>query len=133
MIRAILPPPKAALALIAALTIGATDPRALSAAEGGLWEVSGSARGADARTVCIASPVELGVWEHRGGRCTRVVISDEGDKTTIHYTCGKGGFGRSDMTLLTPRSLRVATQGISDGAPFNYVLHARRVGNCARR
>jgi hypothetical protein len=115
------------------LTIGAADPRALGPAEGGLWEVSVSARGADARNVCIANPVELAVWEHRGGRCTRVVISDEGDKTTIHYTCAKGGFGRSDMTLLTPRSLRVATQGISDGAPFNYVLHARRVGNCARR
>jgi hypothetical protein len=125
--------PRTATALLAVLTLGAAGPQALAPAEGGLWEVSGSARGQDARSICIASPVELAVWEHRGGRCTRVVISDEGNKTTIHYTCASGGFGRSDMTLLTPRSLRVATQGLSDGAPFIYVLNARRVGNCARR
>lgn len=119
--------------LAAVLAIGAAEPRLLAAAEGGLWEVSVSARGQAARNICIANPVELAVWEHRGARCTRDIIADEGDRATIHYTCAKGGFGRSDMTLLTPRSLRIATQGISDGAPFNYVLHARRVGNCARR
>jgi hypothetical protein len=35
--------------------------------------------------------------------------------------------------VLTPRTLRVATQGIAAGAPFNYVLHARRTGNCPAR
>ena len=34
--------------------------------------------------------------------------------------------------MLTPRSLRIETQGISDSLPFNYVLQARRVGDCAK-
>jgi hypothetical protein len=34
--------------------------------------------------------------------------------------------------VLTPRSLRIATQGISGGLPFNYVLQARRVDDCAK-
>jgi hypothetical protein len=37
------------------------------------------------------------------------------------------------MTLLTPRTIRIATQGISAGGPFNYVVHARRAGNCNPR
>ena len=83
--------------------------------------------------MCLADPVALAQWEHRGGRCTRVIISDQGNKAVIHYTCADGGFGRSEMTLVTPRTLRIATQGISRDGPFNYVLHARRVGNCAAR
>jgi len=31
---------------------------------------------------------------------------------------------------VTPRSLRLDTQGISDGLPFHYVAQARRVGDC---
>lgn len=118
----------------AGLCLAAAAPRALAPAAGGLWEVGKSAQGTGARPTCVADPVMLSQWEHRGGRCTRLIISDEGNKTIIHYTCADGGFGRSEMTLVTPRTLRVATQGIkrNDG-PFNYVLHARRVGNCAPR
>ena len=43
---------------------------------------------------------------------------------------GAAGFGHSEVTLLTPRSLRIATQGISDGLPFNYVLQAHRIADC---
>jgi hypothetical protein len=51
-------------------------------------------------------------------------------RAEIHYTCGEGAFGQSTVELLTPRSLRIETQGISDNAPFHYVLQARRLGNC---
>jgi len=34
------------------------------------------------------------------------------------------------MTLITPRSLRIDTQGISDNLPFHYQLYARRVSDC---
>ena len=44
-----------------------------------------------------------------------------------------GGFGRTKMTVLTPRSMRVETQGISNNAPFNYVLQVRRLGDCPAR
>ena len=44
----------------------------------------------------------------------------------IDYTCAGGGFGQSKITVLTPRSVRIETQGIADHAPFNYVVQAQR-------
>lgn len=80
--------------------------------------------------MCLPDPTVLAQWEHRGARCTRVVISDQGTRARFHYTCVSGGFGDSEMTMITPRTLRVMTQGISDNYPFAYTLHARRVGEC---
>lgn len=119
--------------LSGSLLIGAAAPTALAPALPGLWEIGRSATGANARRACIVEPVALSQWEHRGGRCTRVVIADSGNKAVIHYTCADGGFGRSEMTLVTPRAIKIATQGISNAGPFAYTLHARRVGNCVRR
>ena len=115
------------------LSLAATGPRALAPANGGLWQVARSAKGAPEQALCVADPVVLAQFEHRGGKCSRSILSDRGDKAVIDYSCTDGGFGRSEITLLTPRTLRIATQGISGGAPFNYVLHARRVGNCSAR
>jgi len=119
--------------LSSALLVAAAGPSALAPALPGIWEIGRSATGADARPTCIVEPIALSQWEHRGRRCTRVIIADSGNKAVIHYTCADGGFGRSEMTLVTPRSLKVATQGISHAGPFAYTLHARRVGNCAPR
>jgi hypothetical protein len=119
--------------LPAAILVAAAQPRALAPAIGGLWEVSQSATGHNPTRVCVPSPEVLAQYEHRQARCTRVVISDKGTETVIHYTCADGGFGQSKVTLLTPRSLRIDTQGISGNLPFHYQLHARRVGECAAR
>ncbi len=123
----------AGLGLVLLLSVAAAGPRALAGASGGLWQVGLSAKGAPEKSLCVADPVSLGQWEHRGGQCRRSILSDSGSKAVIDYSCADGGFGRSEMTLLTPRTLRIATQGIAGGAPFNYVLHARRVGNCPAR
>ena len=72
----------------------------------------------------------LAALEHRGQSCKQVVISDSPSSTVIEYTCSGGGFGRTKLTLLTPRSLRIETQGISSKYPFNYVIQARRIGDC---
>ena len=121
------------LPLSAAFLAAAAQPQALATAMGGLWEVSQSATGHNPTRLCVPSPEVLAQYEHRQGRCTRVVISDKGSETVIHYTCADGGFGQSKVTLLTPRSLRIDTQGISGNLPFHYLLHARRVGDCAAR
>ena len=121
----------AGAAVAGAIALGAaTRPAALNPASGGLWEVTGlpGARGAFAE--CVADPMVLAQFEHRGKTCTRIVISDQGNAAVIEYSCPGGGFGRSKVTVITPRSLRIETQGISDKLPFNYVLQARRVGNC---
>lgn len=116
---------------IAAGTIAAASvPRALSPALGGLWEVSRSASGHNPTRICVATPDLLAQFEHRQRRCQRTVVSDSGAETLISYNCPGGGFGQSKMTLITPRTLRIDTQGISDNLPFHYQLHARRIGNC---
>ena len=118
------------LIAVAAVLVAAGLPQALAGAAGGLWEVGRSADGKDAEKMCLPDPTVLAQWEHRGARCTRVVISDQGTRARFHYTCVSGGFGDSEMTMITPRTLRVMTQGLSDNYPFAYTLHARRVGEC---
>ena len=120
----------AAISLGSALLVAATVPRALAPASGGLWEVSQTADGHNPTKVCVPSPEVLAQFEHRQGRCTRVVIKDNGAETVIHYTCADGGFGQSTVKLITPRSLTIDTQGISGGLPFHYKLYARRMNAC---
>jgi hypothetical protein len=121
--------------LIAAAGIGtlgllaaAASPAVLARAEGGLWEISRS--GTPPVKLCVANPVVLAQFEHRSGNCAREVVRDSGNSAVISYQCSAGDFGRSEVTALTPRSLRVETQGISANAPFKYKFQARRVGNC---
>ena len=118
---------------VVVLPLGAAQrPAALSRVEGGLWEIDRLGPGVRPR-VCVTDPLWFASYEHRGKTCTRVVINDDAKGALIHYTCAAGGFGRSKVNVLTPRSLRIETQGIFSDLPFNYVLHARRVGSCAAR
>lgn len=114
---------------MAAALIAAQRPVALAQTSGGLWEVSG-VPGQAAQRLCVADTALLAQYEHRRESCTRVVIRDMPSWAEIHYTCSGGGFGRSKVTAITPRSLRIETQGISGNAPFNLLLQARRVGSC---
>ena len=116
----------AALALFG-LT-AALRPAVFSQATGGLWEVSRSDGGR--RNICIPDPVLLAQYEHLKSRCSRDVIRDQRGRAEISYSCAGGGFGQSKVEQLTPRSLRIETQGISGDAPFHYVVQARRVGDC---
>jgi hypothetical protein len=116
----------AAVLLLAA----ATRPAALAQTSPGLWEISGLPNAGTAVRQCVADTAALASVEHRGHNCTQLVIKDSPSWAEIHYTCANGGFGRSKLTLITPRSLRIETQGISANYPFNYVIQARRIGDC---
>jgi hypothetical protein len=116
-----------ALLLLAAAAL----PSALAQTRPGLWEIEGLPHGGHLVRQCLANTALLARVEHSGQACKQVVISDTETTTVIEYSCRNGGFGRSKMTLLTPRSLRIETQGISANYPFNYVIQARRVGDCA--
>ena len=124
------------IGLLSLMTVSAgafaavTAPRALAPALGGMWEVSRSATGHNPTRICVATPDLLAQFEHRQQRCERTIVSDGGSEAVISYNCPGGGFGQSKMTLITPRTLRIDTQGISDNLPFHYQLHARRIGSC---
>jgi hypothetical protein len=116
----------AAIVLLA-LT-AAVRPALFMQTAGGLWEVSRANGGR--RNVCVPDPVVLAQYEHMRANCSRDVIRDSYNKAEVHYSCSGGSFGQSTVEMITPRSLRIETQGISGNAPFHYVLQARRVGNC---
>ena len=117
--------------MAAVLLLGAaTRPAALAPTSPGLWQIDGVPNSGTAVRQCLADTAALAHIEHRGHNCTQLMIRDSPSSTEIHYTCANGGFGRSKLTLITPRSLRIETQGISANYPFNYVVQARRIGNC---
>ena len=108
--------------------VAAVRPAVFTQTSGGLWEVSRANGGR--RSICIADPTILVQYEHLRANCSRNVIRNQQSRAEIHYTCTGGAFGQSTVELITPRALRIETQGISDNAPFHYVLQARRIGDC---
>lgn len=121
---------RVAVVACAGAVLAAAAPSALRAIEPGQWQVSRSATGQNPVGICLRDMVALAQFEHRGQACTRVILSDKPGELVVHYTCPAGDFGRTEMTVITPRSLRLQTQGIHNGSPFFYQLHARRVGDC---
>ncbi|GAA3890972.1 hypothetical protein GCM10022276_07600 [Sphingomonas limnosediminicola] len=120
----------AAIAGTLALT-AAQRPSALFQAAPGLWEVSGVPGARGPLKQCLTDIAPLARFEHRNRSCSARVISDNASSTVVEYSCGAAGFGRSRIESITPRSLRIETQGIAQSLPFNYVIQARRVGDCS--
>jgi hypothetical protein len=121
-----------ALAAIALALIAASLPGALQRVAGGAWAVSRSARGTDSVAVCVSNPAILTQWEHRGRICRSTTLLQTPGEAIVDYTCAGGEFGRTRLTMITPRTVRLETQGIHLGEPFGYIYHARRLGSCAR-
>lgn len=117
----------------ALMLIAAGQPTALAVAHPGLWEISGAPGAKAPIRSCLADVAALARFEHRSNICTARILKDDGTSTSIDYSCGGAGFGHSQIDVITPRSLRISTQGISSGLPFNYVLQARRVDDCPKK
>ena len=116
----------------AIVLIGATQLPTLAQTAPGMWELSGLPGTKLPVRQCVADVASLARFEHRGKVCTAKILKNVGSSASIEYSCGTAGFGHSEIEVITPRSLRISTQGISDGLPFNYVLQARRVDECAK-
>ena len=98
----------------------------------GEWEISANVGGSGEK-VCLPDPGLLAQWEHRSKQCARVILSSTAERAEVHYTCVGGGFGTSRVEELTPRSIKVDSQGISDGYPFARTIYAHRIGACPVR
>ncbi len=119
-----------AIAIVLTGPSAGNEPNALSSVTAGLWEISGTPGSQHPIRQCIAEMLMLAQFEHRTRICTRSIVSDHANRTVVNYSCGPSDFGQSQIDVITPRSLRISTQGISDLLPFNYVLQARRIGDC---
>jgi hypothetical protein len=118
---------------LAALALGgAAQPSALAEIKGGMWEFTGLPGTKVPARACIADVAQLERYEHRTSTCTSKALSDNGRSMVVEYSCGPSGFGRTKIDVITPRNLKINTQGISDSLPFNYTLGAHRIGDCAK-
>ena len=117
----------------AALALGgAKGPAALAEVKGGMWELGGLPGTSSPTRACITDIQQLTRYEHRAKSCSSKAISDNGRSTVIEYSCGGSDFGRTKIDVITPRNLKINTQGISDSLPFNYTLNAHRIGECVK-
>lgn len=103
---------------------------ALQGVAPGLWEFSHDATGQGARRGCLKDMQLFATYAHAGDRCVRTILSDRPRELVMSLDCGPGDFGRSTVTVTTPRSLKLETQGFHRGEPFNLTAYARRVGEC---
>src|ERR1700755_1014619 len=120
------------LGAVMVLTAAAQLPPTFAEAQPGVWEISGAPGAKAPMRQCIGDLTTLTRFEHRSKRCSVKVLKNAGSNTQVEYSCRGAGFGHSDIQVLTPRSLKISTQGISDGLPFNYVLQARRIEDCPK-
>lgn len=107
--------------------------RALSRLETGRYALTIVGSPAAPRLVCVADAAMLIQLQHPGIPCSQIVVADTADTTTVNYICAGGGHGRTAVTITTPRSFDLQTQGISGGAPFDIDYQGRRVGACGIR
>jgi hypothetical protein len=80
--------------------------------------------------LCLQDAEPLIQLAHPGPTCGRLVIQDEANRATVHYSCPGAGWGRTSMLVETPRLVRINSQGIAGKMPFAFDAEARRVGAC---
>jgi hypothetical protein len=127
--------PFAFLASLAAVALAqpADTPTVLPGVQPGLWEVSRDATGNGARRGCLSDMALLATYAHAGDRCRRTILANSPQRLLMSLECGPGDFGRSEITVTTPRSLKLDTQGFHRGEPYDFSVYARRVGECPLR
>jgi hypothetical protein len=109
----------------------AQQPSPLAPVKAGQWELDGLPGAKSPPRECVSDLLALARYEHRGKNCSGKTISQTATSVVVEYSCGGAGFGHSKIDVITPRSLRIETQGVSDNLPFRYVIDARRLGDCA--
>jgi hypothetical protein len=98
--------------------------------EPGEWQLRESGVGTGGRSICVADAGVLLQLGHPGAQCSRFVIADSADGTTIHYTCPGAGHGRTVIAVESSHIIDLQTQGIAGGAPFDHHYEGRRIGAC---
>lgn len=102
---------------------------ALAGVERGQWNLQDQ-EGPGARKLCLTNPSALLQLQHGNAQCEHFVVENSARTATIHYTCPGHGYGRTTVSVETPRLVRVETQGVLDGEPFSAVLEGRKIGTC---
>lgn len=123
-----------ALALGAASGLGgyalAQGQSALSQVRAGEWQVHEVGTQTPVRAICVRDPRRLLQIEHAGAQCTHRTIAAGAKAATVRYTCPGAGAGTTELAVESGTSIRLHTQGVSRGAPFDATYEARFAGAC---
>lgn len=107
---------------------------ALSQLEPGLWEIREIGNpGAAPQSICVADLGLLMQVRHGSSTCSRVIVANQPNNATVHYTCPSNGFGHTSIRVETPRLAKIDTQGLVGNVPFAYRAEARRIGACPHK
>ncbi|KQS05241.1 hypothetical protein ASG11_07390 [Sphingomonas sp. Leaf357] len=102
---------------------------ALNGIQPGRWQLR-DMDGGERTSLCVADPRMLIQLRHPGAQCSRFVVEDLPKSATVHYTCPGAGHGRTVISVESGHLIRLRTQGIADGAPFDVNYEGRRTGAC---
>jgi hypothetical protein len=103
---------------------------ALSQVQPGQWQVHVVGDKSPPRAVCAADVKRLLQIEHGGATCTFRTISDAGSAATVRYVCPGAGSGMTELTVESKTIVRLHTQGVAKGAPYDVTYEARYAGAC---
>ncbi|WP_375286709.1 DUF3617 domain-containing protein [Sphingomonas sp.] len=119
-------------ALLAGAAAGAQGGSVLAGVVPGEWALHDIGQRGTARQICVRDPAQLVHVNHPTGACRRSLVSREGRVTTIRYVCPGLGNGITRLTMESSSIVRIQTQGLVRGAPFDRDMEARRTGACRR-
>lgn len=102
----------------------------LAPVEGGRWKLHEIGTTVGDTSVCVADPKLLLQIRHGARSCSRTEIDRTDKRLGVRYSCSGAGYGQTTVTVETKELLRIQTQGIVGGAPFQHDYEARRVGAC---
>lgn len=125
-------------ALSGLLILGATAavaqaPAILNGIAPGEWRLHEIGVKGSQRSICVRDPRQLLQVRHGGASCARFVIADGPRRATVRYTCPARGYGLTTITVESDAVVRLQTQGLFRGAPFDLDYEARRQGPCKGR
>lgn len=119
------------IAVSAAATGQGTRPAVLDRLLPGSWTLHEAGSDGPDRSICVSDPGLLLQIHHGAMACARFTVSEGPRTATIHYTCPGQGHGRTTITADGTSTIRIQTQGIAAGAPFDVDYEARRGGPCS--
>jgi len=98
--------------------------------ESGSWTLKPRDGTGAPRTMCLGDRSVLLQIQHGEAHCQRFVLENDPTSVTVSYSCPGAGNGRTTVKVETPRLIRVDTQGIDHGSPFDVSMEGRRTGMC---
>jgi len=120
--------------LLAAVAAGAVAQEvrmaALGGVERGAWSLHEIGNSTSTRAICVHDPKLLLQVVHGPAQCEQYVIEDQPDRTTVQYRCPGQGYGRTTIKVENRNLIRLQTQGLVKGAPFDFDYEGRRTGGC---